>query len=288
MYKQCNFRLDLQPDTDLHTTSKSRLAGEINSCYDCSTECQIKQTGHSFQECLKSRCDLAADTDKEKAMAQFKPAAECLPGKGCKRPVSVVQAMKAAQERVATPCDVVKSDFHGFGFKCKGMADCSLPMMLNVMGSIKASGWCSPGNSSDASSDSASHETKDACEKAGHIWNEDKLKGGKTNCEATKHCIYTPASEDGSVPAKCEVNLPKMVTGFNACKGECQKASDAYKTIVGEGSNACSMGFVRGEEKFGVWTLKGTEITCQKAPAPAAPAAPAKTPTGLNAAMQPY
>ena len=57
MYKQCNFRLDLQPDTDLHTTAKIRLAGQINSCYDCRYRVSDKTDGHSFQECLKSRCD---------------------------------------------------------------------------------------------------------------------------------------------------------------------------------------------------------------------------------------
>ena len=97
MYKQCNFRLDLQPDTDLHTTAKSRLAGQINSKLRLQYRVSDKTGGAFVQECLKSRCDLAADTDKEKAMAQFKPAAKCLPGKGCTRPVSVVQAMKAAQ-----------------------------------------------------------------------------------------------------------------------------------------------------------------------------------------------
>ena len=58
------------------------------------------------------------------------------------------------------------------------------------------------------------------------------------------------------IRSKMRSQFAKDGDWFQRMQGRVPKASDAYKTIVGEGSNACSMGFVRGEEKFGVWTLK--------------------------------
>ena len=152
--------------------------------------------------------------------------------------------MKAAQERVATPCDVVKSDFHGFGFKCKGMTDCSLPDAQRD-GPIKSSGWCSPKFLRRVIRQCLARN-EGRMRKAGHIWNEDKLKGGKTNCEATKHCIYIRLRRRIR-SCKMRSQFAKDGDWFQRMQGRVPKASDAYKTIVGEGSNAVWIRARRGE-----------------------------------------
>ncbi len=131
-FNECNYHLDLQPDAQLNTLPKSKMAGQINSCYDCNN-CGTKRTLGSQKDCLAS-CDFTT-TAADKEMPQYNPDAGCL--SGCKKPLNTAMAMLAAQENVSTPCDVSKSlsSAYGVGFKCNNMPDCTASNMLTKLAS---------------------------------------------------------------------------------------------------------------------------------------------------------
>ena len=122
-FNECNYHLDLQPRAELNSKVLSGMASKINSCYDCSKECGVHRTLGSRADCLRS-CDLTL-TEEDKKLTQYFPRATCLPGAPkCTKPIDVKEAMKASSESIRTPCDVFKSESHGFGFKCDELADC--------------------------------------------------------------------------------------------------------------------------------------------------------------------
>jgi len=202
-FNECNYHLDLQPGAELNSKVLSAMAAKINSCYDCSKECGVHRTLGSRAECLMS-CDNTL-TEADKKLNQYFPRANCLPGAPkCTKPIDVKEAMKASSESIRTPCDVFKSDSHGFGFKCDELADCESKDMLKMQG---------PADGVDADSDG---------------WNE---LSNVAECAKHKHCRYTHAETDTGTPAKCEFDRPKLQQAFNACKGECQKKSQVFKIL---------------------------------------------------------
>lgn len=192
-FNECNYHMDLQPGAELNSKALSGMASKINSCYDCSKECGVHRTLGSRAECLQS-CDFTL-TEEDKKLTQYFPRATCLPGApNCTKPINVKEAMKASSESIRTPCDVFKSESHGFGFKCDELADCESAEMLKMQA---------------ADGDDAGPKV--------------------ANCAKYKHCRYTGA-ETGT-EAKCEFDRPKLQQAFNACKGECQKKTQVFKIL---------------------------------------------------------